>query len=235
MIPISDMPEQKKRIFPLVTLLLIAVNVAVFLYQLSLGSAVQQFIFSYGVVPAAITTGRAPTPEAPDPIYLTLLTSMFLHGGLLHLGGNMLYLWVFGDNVEDALGHLGYIFFYALAGIAAGAAQVVSDPTGTVPGIGASGAIAGILAGYLVLFPTANIRTLLFIGPFITMTRVKAFLLIGFWFVIQLISGLVELTNVSQQAGGVAFWAHIGGFAAGLIVMALWRIAATPRSAEPIG
>ncbi len=233
MIPISDSPGVRRH-FPYINVLLILANVLVFLYELSLGQGTDQFLTDYGVVPAAITAGHPLSPTAPSPIYLTLITSQFLHGGLLHIAGNMVFLWVFGDNVEDRLGHLGYLVFYLAAGVVAGLAQVVVDPTSTVPGVGASGAIAGVLAGYLVLFPRAAVRTLLFIGPFITMTRLSAFLLIGFWFVLQLISGVAELASTAaSQNGGVAFWAHIGGFAFGLVIMWLLRAATDVENPSP--
>ena len=145
------------------------------------------------MVPYEITTGRDIPPPSPDPVYWTLITSMFLHGGLLHIAGNMLFLWVFGDNVEDALGHLGFLLFYFAAGIFAGLSQVLIDPLSRIPGIGASGAIAGVLAAYLVLFPQATVRTLLFIGPFFTITRLSAFIIIGLWILFQVVSGLLSL------------------------------------------
>lgn len=223
MIPISDSPG-RRRLFPIVNVLLVVANILVFLYELSLGPATDQFLVDYGVVPAAITSGHPISPTGADPVYLTLITSQFLHGGFLHIAGNMVFLWVFGDNVEDRLGHIGYLLFYLAAGVVAGLAQVIVDPTSTVPGVGASGAIAGVLAGYAVLFPKASVRTLLFIGPFITMTRLSAFLLIGFWFVLQLISGVAELANTAaSQGGGVAFWAHVGGFIFGLVIMGVLR------------
>ncbi len=222
MIPIQDEPGRPRRRLPIVTLLLIAANVLVFLYELSLGPALPRFIEAYGMVPLEITTGQPLAPSVPSPVYLTIITAMFIHGGFLHIGGNMLFLWIFGDNVEDALGHLGYLAFYFFCGIAATLVQIAVDPTSTVPAIGASGAIAGVLAGYLLLFPNAIVRTLLFIGPFITFTRLSALLMIGVWILFQLLSGLVELTG-SVGAGGVAFWAHIGGFAAGLVVLGVWK------------
>jgi membrane associated rhomboid family serine protease len=201
----------------------VIVNVLVFLYQLSLGPALQRFILAYGVVPFEITTGRDIPPMIPLPVYLTLVTSMFLHGGLLHIAGNMLFLWVFGDNVEDALGHFGFLLFYFATGILAGLSQVLVDPLSRTPGVGASGAIAGVLAAYLVLFPRATVRTLLFLGPFITVTRISAFFLIGFWFLIQFVSGVVSLGVETAGGGGVAYWAHIGGFVAGLILILLFK------------
>jgi membrane associated rhomboid family serine protease len=153
---------------------------------------------------------------------------MFLHGGLLHLGSNMLFLWVFGDNVEDAFGHVSYAVFYTLCGLLAGFAHIVMNMTSPVPSIGASGAIAGVLGGYLIMFPHASIRTLMFLGPFIMMPRISAVFLIGFWFVTQLFSGLASLEVQTEQTSGVAFWAHIGGFLAGFLLVQLFR----PRRAS---
>jgi membrane associated rhomboid family serine protease len=226
MIPNGDDPPPR-RSFPIVTLTLIAINIVVFVYELSLSDrTLNQLIMAAGVTPLEIRTGRDIGPPAPyGNVYLTLITSMFLHGGWLHIGSNMLFLWIFGDNVEDRLGHLRYVLFYFLCGLAAGAAQISSDPGSQVPSIGASGAIAGVLAGYFVLFPRATVRTLLFIGPFITMTRVPAIIMIGFWFVTQLVSGLAAISQAAAQTnpGGVAFWAHVGGFVAGLPLVLLLR------------
>lgn len=232
MIPISDEPA-RRRSFPLVNLILIVANIAAFLYELSLGPALDSFLVAYGVVPAAIASGHALGPGAPSPIYVTLITSQFLHGGFLHIAGNMIFLWVFGDNVEDYLGHLRYLLFYLAAGVVAGLGQVIADPSSMIPGIGASGAIAGVLAAYAVLFPRASVRTLLFLGPFITVTRVSAFLLIGFWFVLQLISAFVELTSTAAANGGVAFFAHVGGFLFGLVIIWLWKGARDTQSPAP--
>jgi len=153
---------------------------------------------------------------------------MFLHGGFMHIGSNMLFLWVFGDNVEDRLGHLRYLAFYLLCGLGASAAHIWFNWESSIPSVGASGAIAGVLAGYLLLFPSAQIRTLLFIGVFVTVTRVPAILMIGFWFITQLLSGVAGLGQTEQTAG-VAFWAHIGGFVVGLpLVLALRPPARAP-------
>jgi membrane associated rhomboid family serine protease len=199
--------------------LIIAANVLVFAYQLNLPPrALDGFIQSFGLVPTEFLSGEDRPPYTPGPLFLTLFTAMFIHGGFLHIGSNMLYLWVFGDNVEDVLGHTRFLAFYLLAGIAAGLAHTFVNAGSDVPSVGASGAIAGVLAGYLVYFPSASIRTLLFLGPFITVTRISAIIVIGIWFVIQLFSGLAALDAVTAQSAGVAFWAHIGGFVAGLVM-----------------
>jgi membrane associated rhomboid family serine protease len=229
MIPISDDPPIR-RSFPIVTLTLIAVNIVVFLYELSMGSAIDTLFRSAGVTPLEFATGRDIPPPAPGgTIYTTLLTSMFLHGGFLHIGSNMLFLWIFGDNVEDALGHLRYLAFYLVCGLGASAAHIYFNWGSQIPSVGASGAIAGVLAGYVVLFPSASVRTLLFLGPFFTMTRVPAIFMIGFWFVTQLLSGVAALGQV-EQTSGVAFWAHIGGFVVGLPLVLLLRQASRQPS-----
>lgn len=221
MIPIGDDPPPR-RSFPIVTLTLIAVNVVVFIYELMVPN-VDALFMAAGVIPLEIGTGRDLPPPAPyGSVYTTLLTSMFLHGGLMHIGSNMLFLWIFGDNVEDRLGHLRYLIFYLLCGVAASAAHVYFNWGSRIPSVGASGAIAGVLGGYLILFPSASVRVLLFIGWFITMTRVPAILMIGLWFVTQLLSGVAGLGQTEQTAG-VAFWAHIGGFVVGLPLVLLFR------------
>lgn len=224
MIPISDDPGPR-RLTPVVNITLVLINVAVFLYEVSLGDRGLEGLFrSAGVVPLEFTTGRDLPPAAPGGIYYTtLLTSMFLHGGFLHLGSNMLFLWVYGDNVEDRLGHGRYLAFYLLSGLAASALHIFFNWGSQIPSVGASGAIAGVLAGYLVLFPRATIRTLVFLGPFITITRIPALILIGFWFASQVFSGVASLGAASEQTSGVAFWAHVGGFLAGVPLVFLLR------------
>ena len=232
MIPISDAPGPR-RAFPLVNVVLIALNVLVFVF-FELGQpserALESFITANAVVPAEVVSGVDRPPAAPlGMVYLTLFTAMFLHGGFLHLGGNMLYLWIFGDNVEDTLGRGRYLLFYLLCGLLAGLAHIASDPRSTLPSIGASGAIAGVLAGYLVLFPHASVRTLLFIGPFIAMPRISAIFLIGFWFIMQVMSGLAALNVQAAQTSGTAWWAHIGGFAFGALAIKLLGVGVRPR------
>ena len=232
MIPISDDPGPR-RLTPLVTFTLLAINVAAFVYQLMLGNGVEALWRSAGVVPLEYARGTDVPPAAPLGVhYTTLLTSMFLHGGFLHIGSNMLYLWVFGDNVEDRLGHLRFLAFYLLCGFGATAAHLYFNWGSPIPSIGASGAIAGVLGGYLLLFPSASIRTLLFLGPFITVTRVPALVLIGFWFVTQLFSGVASIGDGAEQSSGIAFWAHVGGFVVGLpLVLLLRQSTRSPRYA----
>jgi membrane associated rhomboid family serine protease len=223
-IPVSDEDAVRKKLFPLINLALIAINIIVFVYELSLPRRqLEAFVAAFGVTPFEIVTGRDIPPPVPGPAWLTLLTAMFIHGGLLHIAGNMLYLWIFGDNVEDAMGHLRYLIFYLLCGLIASLAQVLSDPLSRVPSVGASGAIAGVLGAYVVMFPRARIRTLLFIGPFFTIGRVPALLVIGLWAVIQLFAGIASLGVPTQQTGGVAYFAHIGGFFAGVSLVWLFR------------
>ncbi len=217
MIPISD--EMPSRRVPVVTWGLIGVNVLVFLYELMLGSRVDRFFMRWGAVPAYITD-----PMDHPLAAVTLFTSMFLHGGWAHLIGNMLYLWIFGDNVEDALGRVGYTLFYLAAGIAAGVAQVIIAPSSTVPGVGASGAIAGVLAVYMVLFPAAPVRVLVPGYFMMRIARVPSLIVLGFWFVLQLFNGFLSLGTMSVATGGVAWFAHIGGFVSGLAVGLLVRV-----------
>jgi membrane associated rhomboid family serine protease len=221
LIPIRDYPGER-HLFPWVMLTILVINVGVFAFELSLPTerALDLLFTSAGVVPVEFT--RSVDVGAPPPLgvaWTTLFTSMFLHGGLLHIGSNMLYLFVFGDNVEDRLGHVRFLFFYLLCGVIAGLTHILVNAGSVIPSIGASGAIAGVLAAYLRLFPSADVRTLLIIGPFITVPRLSAMLLIGFWFVTQLFAGVTALGVATEQTAGVAFWAHIGGFVAGLLLI----------------
>lgn len=214
MIPIGD--EIRSRRVPWVTYLLLLVNVGLFLYQTSLGERMLAFVMRWGAVPAYVTQ----PVEHPWSV-LTLVTSIFLHGGWLHLLGNMLYLWIFGDNVEDVLGHGWFVLFYLLAGVLAGLAQMLSMPQATLPAIGASGAIAGVLAVYLVFFPTAPVRVLVPGFVFMHVARVPAALVLVLWFLLQLFNGFLSLGVQTMSTGGVAWFAHIGGFVIGLLVGAV--------------
>lgn len=221
----DDVPTLTK---PLVTIGLIAVNILVFLYQISLqglGSAegaraTRDLFLEFGLVPCRLT-GLCSAGESLLAPILTVPTSMFLHGGLLHLGGNMLYLWIFGNNVEDTLGHARFALFYLGSGVVAAAAQTALDPASAVPVIGASGAVSGVLGAYLLLFPRANVLTLLVIGFFVRVVRIPAPVVLGFWFVVQFVSGLVTW----HEGGGaeVAWFAHLGGFLAGMALLLLLR------------
>ena len=212
---------------PLVNWALIALNVLVFFLELSQGSEarLQSFITAWGVVPREYSTGHDIAPYIPLPFWSTLITSMFLHGGWAHILGNMLYLWIFGDNLEAVMGHARYLIFYLVCGIAAGLAQIASSPHSGVPSVGASGAISGVLAGYLVLFPRNRVRVLMRGG----IVAVPAFVMLGLWILIQFISGLGSLAR-TEETGGVAYMAHIGGFVAGLVLVKLFT-AGRPRLA----
>ena len=219
MLPIRD--RMPSRSFPTVTVVLILVNAAVFAWQLLvLGrggeGALQQAVFQYGVVPARV----AADPVAPLTL-LTFVTSMFMHGGFMHIGGNLLYLWIFGNNVEDVLGSLWFTAFYFLAGFAASAAQVIASWTSDVPAIGASGAIAGVLGAYLLFFPRARVDTLVLFGWFYRIAALPAVLVLGLWFVLQFLSGTLSV-GADAGTGGVAYWAHVGGFVAGLVLCLPW-------------
>jgi membrane associated rhomboid family serine protease len=215
MIPIrDDVPSRK---FPVVTVGLLVVNVLIFLLEFIYGEAVGSLVYQFGIVPARLTT------DYTNPsILLTVITSMYLHGGWAHLIGNMIYLWIFGDNVEDRMGRLRYFIFYTLCGIVAGILQVFAAPRSTIPIIGASGAIAGVLGAYILLYPKAKVRTLVPSFFFYRSIWLPAVIVLGGWFLIQLLNGLATL-NVVTQTGGVAWWAHIGGFVAGMGLMPIFR------------
>ena len=226
-LPLKDINPTQHR--PVATYTLIAANVAVFIYQLVLGSRLgTMFVASYGATPHEITHmtdlvgevtsgGRLIHYPGPYPIFLTLFTSMFIHSGFAHLGGNMLFLWIFGNNIEDILGPLKFIVFYLASGLAAHALHIASDPGSMIPTIGASGAISGLLGAYLIAFPRARVLTLVFLGFFVRMVVLPAFVIIIYWFIIQFIFGLASLGGTGE--GGVAWFAHIGGFLAGIALI----------------
>ena len=220
MIPIGD--STRRRTTPYVNVGIIIACVLVFLYELSLSTIdVGRFFQDWGVVPVQLVDWLESPSVVEEPS--TVVTSMFIHGGWLHLIGNMLFLWVFGDNVEDAMGHGRYLVFYLLAGLAATALQVFIDQESLIPMVGASGAIAGVLGAYLVLYPRATVSVVIpwlwFFGAF----PVPAAFLIVFWFLLQLLSGVAALGTASSLTGGVAFWAHVGGFLAGLALVWVFR------------
>jgi membrane associated rhomboid family serine protease len=223
MIPIGDYAGER-RSFPFVNIVLIAINVIVFLYQVSLpADRLDQFFLQWGAIPREITSGTDAPPTIGLPIYATLFSSIFMHGGWLHLGGNMLYLWVFGDNVENAFGSARYLLFYLICGIGATFAQIAINTGSAIPTVGASGAIAGVMGAYLVMFPGATVRTVVFIFFFFTITYLPALLVIGLWFVLQLVSGITSLGAPMRDTGGVAFFAHIGGLVVGALLTFLFR------------
>jgi membrane associated rhomboid family serine protease len=209
MIPLRDVIPS--RTVPFITILLIVVNVLVFLFEMSLGDSLDLFLATWALVPARFSL-------------VTLVTSMFLHGGLMHVGGNMLFLWIFGDNVEDRMGHGRFLVFYLLCGAAAALAQTLMQPDSLVPMVGASGAIAGVMGAYFVSYPRSRIVTL--IPPFIFTTfEIPALVFLGIWFVLQFLNGLgsLDAAAAGHSAGGVAFWAHVAGFAAGLVGVFVFR------------
>jgi len=218
MFPLSD--DNPRELMPVVTWSLIGACVVVFLWQLSYGGPEGLVVFAYGMIPARVF-GHAELADgiATVPAWLTVITSMFMHGGWLHLGGNMLYLWIFGDNVEDSMGHARFLVFYLLCGIAAAMTQGLIDPTSTIPMVGASGAISGVLGAYILLHPQATVRTLVFLGFFVTIVHVPALIVLGVWFLLQFVSA----AGSSTDAPGVAFWAHVGGFIAGMVLVPFFR------------
>jgi len=203
-IPLRDVIPS--RTTPYVTIALIAVNALVYLYEMTLGeTALEEFILYFGLVPAAFS-------------WVAVLTSMFLHGGLLHVGGNMLFLWIFGDNVEDRVGHGRFVVFYLLCGAAAALAQTAMSPDSVVPMVGASGAVAGVMGAYFVLYPHSRIVTLVPLFVFFHVMEVPAIVFLGLWFVLQFVSGVGSIAAATggEPAGGIAFWAHVAGFVAGV-------------------
>jgi len=215
MIPLRGLNPTRR--VPVITILLIAVNAVVFFYELSLNARGQRSLFlQFGLVPATVTRNLTPTAA------LTFITSMFLHGDWLHIGGNMLYLYIFGNNIEDRLGLVRFILFYFLGGIVAGLSQIVINPASPAPMIGASGAIAGILGGYIVLYPRARIKTLILFWYFIRVVELSAAWVLGWWFFLQLLNGVTSIG--SYASGGVAVFAHIGGFIVGAILIRVFTL-----------
>lgn len=235
MIPLSADAGLRRRL-PVINYTLIAANILVYIAEVKYGPCFQA---EYSVVPAAITAGTPATftgcsVAQPIPVYITLVTAMFLHANLLHIAGNMLFLWIFGDNVEDRLGHIGYLLFYLVCGVVANGAQIAISPHSTLLNLGASGAIAGVLGAYIVFFPGAQVRTLVYIGFFFTIVRLSAFIVIGLWFVLQLVSSYESLNPAYTSSGGVAYFAHVGGFVTGLVIGLILRpFTKPPRSYMP--
>ena len=258
MFPLKDnIPTDR---FPVVTVALILINVFVFLFlqqPSGFSSVNDQTVVNYGAIPYELThpgkhcdlvrgvdqrgqqgetvacedqAGVRGTAEPQPSTLLTILTSMFMHGGFLHIIGNMLFLWIFGNNIEDSMGRLKFILFYLLGGVAAVALQVAVEPNSTAPTVGASGAIAGVLGGYVLLYPRARVLTLIFIIFFVTFVELPAMLVLGFWFLQQVFFGAVGLTGPTGGGGGVAYFAHIGGFLFGLLFIKAFasRIKSTP-------
>ena len=231
MFPLKD--DNPSRTTPVVTVGLIILNALVFIYQFSLehggpdgARAGQAFIEEFGLVPCRLTGACRAAADLASPIF-TIFSSMFMHGGLFHIGGNMLYLWIFGNNVEDTLGHARYLIFYLACGVAAAMAQVVVGSSSPVPMVGASGAVSGVLGAYLLLFPHAHVTTVIIFGFFWRVARIPAVFVLGFWIVLQVLSGLGSF----GASGGVAFFAHIGGFLAGIALLFALRPRTGTRAA----
>jgi membrane associated rhomboid family serine protease len=219
--PIHD--DNPTRTTAYVTYTLIAINILVFLYELSLTPPqLERFFQLYSVVPRELTANLSGIPvNQPIPEPLTLVTCQFLHGGLAHILGNMLFLWIFGNNIEDQLGHVKYLIFYLACGVLAALSQWFFSAQSAIPSLGASGAIAGVLGAYILRFPHARVRTLVFLGPFITFPAIPAIFFLGIWFIQQALYGVATLSvesNIGMENGGVAYFAHIGGFVFGAIL-----------------
>lgn len=215
MLPYKD--ENPTRTFPFVTIGIIIINVLVYVWELMSPAGENYIVFRYGAIPSDLISFEKTRYLHPA---LTIFSSMFLHGGLLHIGGNMLYLWIFGDNIEDMLGHFRFVLFYLVSGIVAAYSHAITSPASTIPMIGASGAIAGVLGAYIVLFPRARVRSLIFFGFFVEIVRIPALIVIGFWAIIQVVNGLLSQGLLPQ--GGIAWFAHVGGFLTGLLTIKLW-------------
>jgi membrane associated rhomboid family serine protease len=218
MIPLKD--DIPSRTFPIVNYLLIVINLFVFGFELSLGNNLDPFIYTHAVIPVQFVSVGLTADQVAR-----LTATMFFHGGWLHVLGNMLYLWIFGDNVEDRMGHFKYLIFYLIVGYFASFAHIFSFPQSDVPLIGASGAIAGVLGAYLILYPRAKVLTLIFLFIFIQVVPIPAVAFLGFWFLLQLLSGTASIAD--QGAQSVAFWAHVGGFVAGMLLVKLFAMRKT--------
>jgi membrane associated rhomboid family serine protease len=230
MFPYRDENETQRS--AIVTLTMIALNVFAWLFVQGAGStlALAQSVCNFGLIPGELTGSITPGTQFPmgeglacatDPgrQFSHLLTHMFLHGSWMHLLGNMWFLWLFGNNVEDSMGRLRFVGFYLLCGLAAAAAQIITSPGSAIPMVGASGAISGVMGGYLLLYPTVRVYTLVVLGFFITSMALPAWVMLGYWFLIQFVSGWVSFAG---EGGGVAFWAHVGGFVAGIVLVKLF-------------
>lgn len=215
MIPIKDINPTKR--FAIVTVLLIAVNSAVFVYEMLLGTeAGESFVSSFALIPRNLFSHSA---ETSIPARLTIFSSMFLHGGIFHVAGNMLYLWIFGNNVEDSMGRIRFIFFYFLCGAIAAYSHAAANAASTVPMIGASGAVSGVLGAYLMLYPRARVHTLVVFGFYIRTIEVPAMFVLGFWFILQFLNAVIS----AGTGQGVAWYAHVGGFVAGIVLIGLFK------------
>ncbi|HYT04978.1 MAG TPA: rhomboid family intramembrane serine protease [Gemmatimonadales bacterium] len=231
MIPYKD--ENPAELSPISTIAIIVVNTLAWLFVQGAGASepLARSVCQLGLIPAEVL-GRAPAGTTvplgqglecvltAEPHFSTILTSMFMHGGWLHIIGNMWFLWVFGNNIEDSMGHTRFVVFYLLCGVAAAATQMAVDPRSVVPMVGASGAISGVMGAYILLYPRVKVHTLLTLGFFVTSVALPAYVILGYWFALQLLLGTVG--SLSRMQGGTAFWAHVGGFVAGLVLIKLF-------------
>lgn len=240
MIPLRD--DNPTRITPYMTWVLLALNVVVFFLQATGGmyetrTGLEGNLAGWTMIPREVTQGidQPINGETLRPFWLTIFTSMFMHGGLMHILGNMVYLIVFGNNIEDALGHVRFVVFYLVCGAVAALAQIFWNPNSVIPTLGASGAIAGVLGAYLVLYPRAHVHTLVFLGFFLTTIRLPAMILLGFWIVSQFFSQITGSLAAPEgrETGGVAYLAHIGGFLAGMALIKLFGARTTPQTDYP--
>lgn len=215
MIPYKD--DNPTTTFPLFTVSLIVVNIMVYFSQVFSHADMGSLSYAFGAIPHSLLTFESHQPVHPA---LTIFSSMFMHGGLFHLGGNMLYLWIFGNNIEDRLGHMRFVIFYLFCGVFAAYSHAVTHPDSTVPMIGASGAVSGVLGAYMLLFPHARVHTLLILGIFITTVKIPALIVIGFWAIVQFLNGMIS--SGLPNSGGVAWFAHLGGFLVGLLTIKIW-------------
>jgi len=228
--------ENPTELTPVATLGIIVLNLVAWVFVQGMGAAepLVRSVCQLGLIPGELLGSAPPGTAVPlggglrcvltgDPHWWTVLSSMFMHGGWFHILGNMWFLWVFGNNIEDSMGHVRFVVFYVLSGVAAAAAQTLVNPSSVVPMVGASGAISGVMGGYILLYPRVRVHTLVTLGFFLTTVALPAYVMIGYWFVLQLLMGTVgELSRVEGSGGGVAFWAHVGGFVAGLVLVKLF-------------
>jgi len=227
MFPLRD--TIPSRSFPIVTLFLIITNSIIFIYELFLGPALDQFLNTFGVIPVFYRQAIQENPIQIIPGIIPIFSSIFLHGGWMHVISNMWYLWIFGDNVEDRTGHLRFLLFYLLCGVLATLAHIITNPLSAVPTIGASGAIAGVMGAYFILYPRARIVTLIFLFIFVQIVEIPALFFLGFWVILQILSGAFT-TGLTKESGGVAWWAHIGGFLVGFLLIFIFKKTRSRRS-----
>lgn len=228
MIPLRD--RNPSGTFPVVTVILIVINVVMFIYELGLGYGLDRFFMTWGLVPLKVSHFFDIPEITVGDAFVPFFTSMFLHAGWLHVIGNMWYLWIFGDNVEDRVGHIRFFLFYILCGLGAAVTHVLFNSSSGIPVVGASGAVAGVLGAYLLCYPRARILTLVPIFIFLTTIEIPAYFFLAFWFLMQFLSGAMSIAARVGDAGGVAWWAHVGGFIVGILMIR--RMRRSPRSRQ---